>query len=233
MNEILILDSYLDEIGAWRNFVDLMPGRSYRAVRVAREEPPRHLDSYAGVMLTGSAASAVDGEPWLDRVYDLIREAHERRLPTLGICFGHQLIARALCGSHAVRRSPTSELGWLEIRRTADNPIFDGIPTSFPCFVSHFDEVTPGLEGLDVFAASERCAVQGYQVIDAPMWGLQFHPEMPLEESTRLIHSNASRHAHIHETAAELLSKAVDSRAIGTRLFENFLRHAPLSKGDA
>jgi GMP synthase (glutamine-hydrolysing) len=223
MNEILILDSYLDEVGAWRNFVDLMPGRAHRPVRVVREKPPRNLDDFAGVMLTGSAASAVDGEPWLDRVYDLIREAHERALPTLGICFGHQLIPRALFGPHALRRSPTSELGWLEIRRTADNPLLDGVPESFPCFVSHFDEVTPGQDELDVFAASERCAVQGYQVRGAPIWGLQFHPEMPLEESTRLVHSNTLRHTHITEQPEELLARAVSARPIGLQLFENFL----------
>lgn len=228
MNEILILDSYIDDVGAWRNFVDLMPGRAYRAVRVAREKPPRHLDGYAGMMLTGSAASAVDGEPWLERVYDLIREAHELELPTLGICFGHQLIPRALCGPHAVRRSPTSELGWLEIRRTARNPLFDGVPERFPCFVSHFDEVTPGLPELDVFAASERCAVQGYQVRGKPIWGLQFHPEMPLEESTQLVHSNAPRHAHITESPEELLARAVSAREVGLQLFANFLRGVAL-----
>lgn len=225
MNEILILDSYLDEVGAWRNFVDLMPGREYRVVRVVREKPPRNLDGFAGVMLTGSAASAVDGEPWLECVYELIREAHARSLPTLGICFGHQLIPRALFGEHAVRRSPTSELGWLEIRRTADNPLLEGVPDRFDCFVSHFDEVTPGLPELDVIAASERCAVQGYQVRGAPIWGLQFHPEMPLEESTALIHSNAPRHAHIMETPEMLLAQAVSARPIGLQLFENFLRN--------
>lgn len=224
MNEILILDSYLDDVGAWRNFVDLMPGRAYRAVRVAKEDPPRSLDGYAGMMLTGSAASAVDGEPWLDRVYDLIREARERALPTLGICFGHQLVPRALFGEHAVRRSPTSELGWLEIRRTAENPLFDGVPESFPCFVSHFDEVTPGLPELDVFAASERCAVQAYQVHGAPIWGLQFHPEMPLEESTQLVHSNSSKHPHLTQSPEELLAEAVSARPIGLRVFTNFLR---------
>jgi len=226
MNEILILDSYLDEIGAWRNFVDLIPGRAHRAVRVAREKPPRNLVGFAGMLLTGSAASAVDGEPWLDRVYDLIRDAHERSLPTLGICFGHQLIPHALFGEHAVRRSPTSELGWLEIRITADNPLVAGVPKRFPCFVSHFDEVTPGLPELDVFASSERCPVQGYQVRGAPIWGLQFHPEMPLEESTNLVHSNTPRHTHITDPPEVTLSRAVSARPIGLKLFENFLRYA-------
>lgn len=224
MNEILILDSYLDDVGAWRNFVDLMPGRAYRAVRVAREKPPRNLDGFAGIMLTGSAASAVDGEKWLEPVYELIREAHARDMPTFGICFGHQLIARALYGPAAVRRSPTSELGWLEIRRTADNPLFEGVPSRFSCFASHFDEVTPGLPELDVFAASDRCAVQGYQVRDAKIWGLQFHPEMPLEESTCLIHANAARHEHIVESPEELLARAISARPVGERVFENFLR---------
>ena len=227
---ILILDSYLDEVGAWRNFVDLIPGRDHRAVRVAKETPPANLDGVDGLMLTGSAASAVDGEPWLAPVYDLIREAHARELPTLGVCFGHQLIPRALFGEDAVRRSPTSELGWLEIRRTAANSLWDAVPERFTCFVSHFDEVTPGLPGLDVFAASDRCPVQGYQVRGAPMWGLQFHPEMPFEESERLVRSNSPRHDYIHESPEDLLARAVDVRPIGLRLFANFLDHVDAAR---
>jgi len=223
MNEILILDCYIDERPAWPNFVALMPGRAHRAIRVAKETAPADIDGFAGLMLTGGGASAVDGATWLEPVYDLIREARNRALPTLGICFGHQLIPRALFGASSIRRAPRSEFGWREISCTTPNQLLEGVPERFECFLSHSDEVTPGIPELDVFAHSERCEVQGYQVRGLPMWGLQFHPEMPLDESTRLVHSNLARHTHIKETPEELLSHAVDARPLGLQLFANFL----------
>lgn len=62
------------------------------------------------------------------------------------------------------------------------------------------------------------------------MWGLQFHPEMPFEESERLVRSNSPRHEHIDEPPEDLLARAVDVRPIGLRLFANFLDHVDAAR---
>ena len=59
---------------------------------------PDRVEDCNGYLITGSRASAYDDEPWIARLADFVRELHTRRAKTVGICFGHQLIARALGG---------------------------------------------------------------------------------------------------------------------------------------
>jgi GMP synthase (glutamine-hydrolysing) len=142
------------------------------------------------------------------------------------VCFGHQAIAAALGGPQAVRRAPRGELGWETIRIDRPNPIVRGLPTEFTCFASHFDEVSPGGEGVEVFASSERCPVQAVQVEGRPIWSMQFHPEMDPDESEALVRSNLARHESLGDDPEEVLSTRVDSRHLGEVIFANFLELA-------
>ena len=60
----------------------------------------------------------------------------------LGSCWGHQLIAVALVGPQAVRRSPTPEIGWRSIEVVDDDGLLP--PGAFDSFCAHLDEVVPG-----------------------------------------------------------------------------------------
>ena len=60
---------------------------------------PYDLDDVDGVVCCGGAGSALDdGQSWLEPQMDLLREAHERQMPIVGICLGSQILARALGG---------------------------------------------------------------------------------------------------------------------------------------
>ncbi|MED6334829.1 MAG: type 1 glutamine amidotransferase [Planctomycetota bacterium] len=222
----LIVDSYLDELGAAQNLVPLLGDRPSIVVRAAFESVPRKAAEYAGILLTGSAASILDPLPWIEPVLALLRDAAERDVPVFGICFGHQAIARALYGPAAVRSAPLSEIGWTEIELLGDDPLLEGIERRFVCFVSHFDEVTPGVEGLELLARSERCPMQGFRVTGKPIWAVQFHPEMPPEESERLLRRNLARHAYRGEDPEPILADATDRRNLGRRLVARFLELA-------
>jgi GMP synthase-like glutamine amidotransferase len=125
-----------------------------------------------------------------------------------------------------VLRAPRSELGWESIRLQQENPLLEGLPPEFTCFVSHFDEVAPEVGGVEVFAASERCAVQGLQVQGRPIWSLQFHPEMDPLESETLVRTNLARHETLGDDPEAVLATRRDSRDIGAVVFANFLRLA-------
>ncbi len=225
MSKLLIIDCYLDEVGAAPNFVALVPGHQTETVRAVFDPIPSKLEDYDGILITGSAASAVEAPPWLEPIEETIRKAAEMDLPILGVCFGHQIIPRALFGPDSVWRSPTSELGWHEIEVHAPNPLFDGVPEHFECFVSHFDEVRwPAHEQLQIFARSERCAVHAYQVRGKRIFGIQFHPEMPLEESKTLVHKNLRKHSYIKSSPDEMIARATKPNGLGTTIFSNFLR---------
>ena len=120
--------------------------------------------------------------------------AAARQVPTLGVCFGHQVIATALAGRQAVRWSAEPEIGWDDIDVLDEEPILRGLAPGFRTFLSHHEEVAPGTPGLRTLARSRRCEVQALAVEGAPLYGVQFHAEMAGPEARALVSSHAERH---------------------------------------
>jgi GMP synthase (glutamine-hydrolysing) len=220
----LILDCYFDERGAAPNIRHLLGEAESETIRAVWDPIPGELDSYSGVIITGSKACLSSPEPWMGPLLEKIREIRSIEMPLLGLCFGHQAIAAALHGEAGVRLAPRGELGWESISVLSSNPILEGLPAEFTCFLSHFDEVTPGLPGMDVIARSSRCEVQAYQISGEPIWGLQFHPEMDPEECEILVKRNLERHESLGNDHEEILANRRDGRDLGALIFSSFMR---------
>ncbi len=229
----LVLDCYYDERGAAPNFLALLGEHEARVVRCVYETPPKDLGGYAGLLISGSKGSLNAPEPWMPAVLDTIRAAREAELPTLGICFGHQAIARALLGPHAVRPAELTELGWVQVRRASECALLDGLSETFTCFASHFDEVTPEQPELSIIAETERCPVAGYKLRTHPIWGVQFHPEMDPDESEQLVRNNLPRHTGLEQDVEATLALRRDGRDLGARIFANFLELTAQPRGAA
>jgi GMP synthase-like glutamine amidotransferase len=223
LRPFLILDCYFDEKGSAPNFCALLGDEPREVVRAVRDPLPGDLSPYRGILISGSRANLPDPEPWMEPLLELIRQGQASEIPIMGICFGHQAIAVALRGPDAVRRAPCSELGWETIRVLSSNRILANLAPQFTCFVSHFDEVTPGLPGLEVFARSDRCEVQAYQVQGSPIWGMQFHPEMDPLESEALVRSNLKRHETLAKDPEQILGERTDGRSLGAVILKNFI----------
>ncbi|KAI0067118.1 class I glutamine amidotransferase-like protein [Artomyces pyxidatus] len=74
------------------------------------------LDSYRGVVITGSAASAYEDVPWINKLVEWVARLASTKpeIKIIGICFGHQIIARAMGGS-CVPNSGKWEVGVTEV----------------------------------------------------------------------------------------------------------------------
>ena len=81
------------------------------------DEIPDQLSPYAGIFLSGSPHGAYEDIPFIHREHDLIRAAAALGIPMLGICFGSQILASALCGRDQVFRRASCEVGhkWLDV----------------------------------------------------------------------------------------------------------------------
>ena len=97
--------------------------------------------------------------------------------PILGICAGHQYMARFYGGE--VRPSKVPEFGKIELKLLRKNdPLFDGVPERSIIWESHNDEVTKLPKLFDRLAESANCKIQAMKHKKKWFYGLQFHPEV-------------------------------------------------------
>jgi GMP synthase-like glutamine amidotransferase len=185
----------------------------YRIDVEDREVDPR---DYALIVSLGSEFAAFDDSvPWLGKEMRLLREAAQADVPVLGICFGGQLLARAL-GGRSFRGE--AEVGWLPVHSRDQGLVSNG-----PWFQWHFDTFTtpPGSKLL----ADSAVGPQAYTI--GRSLGLQFHPEVTPEIMELWV--EAYRHELDQEGVdpdqllQETYDRAAETRAAAWRLFDGFL----------
>jgi GMP synthase (glutamine-hydrolysing) len=154
----------------------LSPLVGLQVVRPYAERLPR-LNLHDGVLVTGSLSSATHLDPWMEETAAWLLDA-ARWVPVLGVCFGHQLLARALGGR--VERNPRGiEAGTREIRVTEAgrlDPLLQGLPERTRVQQFHEDHVPELPPGSALLAEGGLAAVQAFAA--GPIRGVQFHPEI-------------------------------------------------------
>jgi GMP synthase (glutamine-hydrolysing) len=171
-------------------FGDVVRGLGHRLDEwsLASGEPlPLPLDAYGAVIVFGGAMHADQDEhhPWLREENFFLQRLLGLGTPTLGICLGVQLLAKA---AHAwVAPAAAPEIGWYEVEMTEagrDDLLLGRLPERFEAFEWH--SYTYGVPaGADELARSEGCT-QAFRLGER-VWGVQFHPEVKLEQVERWI----------------------------------------------
>lgn len=148
---------------------------SFEFFDVRRGHYPDGVGDCDGYLITGSRASVYDDEPWIARLKEFVRELNETRSKTVGICFGHQLVAASLGG--VVDRA---KVGWGVGVHTWD--IVDDEPWLRPrlreirLLASHQDQVDVLPRGARLLAASNFCPNAAF-AIENHVFAVQGHPE--------------------------------------------------------
>lgn len=131
-------------------------------------EPLPDPASYDLIVPLGSSEAAYDDEvAWLANELAFLHHASAIQVPVFGVCFGAQVLARALGGT--VRPAETPEVGWFTIDSSDENVIATG-----PWLEWHFDTLTSP-HGAQILARSPG-GIQAYQ--HGRSVGVQFHPEV-------------------------------------------------------
>jgi GMP synthase-like glutamine amidotransferase len=140
---------------------------------------PERIDDVSALVFMGAAVSVNDQLPWVEGELRLIRQALERGIPVLGVCFGAQLMSKALGGT--ISRGEGMEIGWHPLERVeAETPgWFDDLPQRFEAFHWHADTFSLP-SGSQHVLRSDCFDHQGFLLDDCHL-GLQFHLEMTHE----------------------------------------------------
>jgi len=142
---------------------------------------------FTHVIHTGSALSITKTAPFTQKAVSFVQKAGQERIVQMGICYGHQLVCKALVGDHAVRSSPNGlEAGWGEVTFTEKGEQVLGIGENEILWQHHFDEVTELPEGSQLLATNSHSAIQAYVNFDQRLLGTQFHPEFDRETGNRI-----------------------------------------------
>jgi GMP synthase (glutamine-hydrolysing) len=198
---------------------------------------PARMEAH-GLLVLGGAPSPREDDiaPWFPAVRDLLAAAVADRVPTLGICLGHQLLAIA-CGGDAGPTREEVEVGLHDVTvdRTAaeGEPLFGPLPAVVPAVESHKDEVWELPPGAVPLASTPGCRYQAFRVGPCA-WGVQFHPEVTArryvdwaERGSPLIAASGNDPAELEAECVEAAPKLVATwRPFAWRFAQVVRKHA-------
>jgi len=207
----------------------LRPDWSFEVVPVKDGVLPASPKAFDGYVITGSPASVNDDHlPWVGPLLDFIRAVHAARQPLLGLCFGHQAVARAL-GGQVARHSAGWGLGTAPTHWTTTPAWMQPSQVTTTLMAAHNEQVIRMPEGAVCLGGSDFCPIGSMQ-IGQHIWTTQFHPEMPLVFMQALLGYLANKlDADTVARAHASLTNAADVPLFGQWMAQ-FFEHARESK---
>lgn len=156
------------DYNAWfRNLLDDQ-GFDMPAWAVVDMEFPDSIDAADGWLVTGSPLGAYEDHAFIATLMAFIRDVQAAGKPMVGICFGHQVIARALGG--------TVEKAAVGLRIGHQTYTVDGIGT-LTLNAWHQDQVIVPPQEAEIIATGPDVPVGGMRINDTTLT-LQTHPEL-------------------------------------------------------
>jgi GMP synthase-like glutamine amidotransferase len=162
------------------------PSLEFQQWDVEQGKIPEDLEAVDGFIITGSKSSVYDDKPWIRNLEALVRDLNDGHHKLIGICFGHQVIAKALGG--VVDKSPK---GWgcgIQRYRLTDRALeADAVGSELSLIASHQDQVMTAPPGAVVIASSDHCNIAGFRV-GGHILTFQGHPEFIPDYSREIMH---------------------------------------------
>jgi GMP synthase (glutamine-hydrolysing) len=180
-----------------------------------------------GIIVTGSPLSVIERAPWMLQLGDDLLRAGARGIPILGVCFGHQLLAR-VSGGDVVQNPRGREIGTVRVQLTdagrKDVLFAWSQGPEIEVQATHVDAVDPIPAVATVLASNENTAAQAYRLSET-VAGVQFHPELWAGAMRDLILSRREKlaaegrdadalAAQVHEVEAVAVLRAFAAQAL-------------------
>lgn len=139
------------------------------------------------ILITGSRFDAFSDDPWVQRLVQYTREAiASNRVRVIGVCFGHQIVGRALGAKVARSQGTVWEASVCQYTQTAKGKELFGGKDILNIFQMHKDLVYDYPDGVEALGSSDKCKVQGMHIKNK-LITVQGHPEFTQEIVEELI----------------------------------------------
>jgi len=136
-----------------------------------------------GIILTGGPDSCYE-----EGAATCSAELFSMGIPVLGLCYGAQVMMFVLGGK--VEKASVREYGKTEVMVDTNSPLFDNVPASTICWMSHFDYISKAAPGFEIIAHTAACPVAAAQDRKRALYAIQFHPEvLHTPEGSRMLHN--------------------------------------------
>ncbi|WP_148252897.1 glutamine amidotransferase-related protein [Aidingimonas lacisalsi] len=207
-----------------RLFTSVDPTLTFRVWRCLDGEIPDDIEAVDAWLTTGSKFGVNDGDVWIDTLCGFVRQLWQAGKPLVGICFGHQLIAKALGGD--VIQSPK---GWgvgMSFNRVLERADWmDPWQEGLDLVVSHQDQIITLPPHAKVLAESDFCPFYVMQVGEHFL-GVQGHPEFakPYSADLMALRKHLVGANRVREGLASLHAPVDDQLMV--RWILNFMRQA-------
>ncbi|GMJ06795.1 hypothetical protein like AT2G23970 [Hibiscus trionum] len=197
--------------GYYGVFVDMLAeeGETWDVFKVANGEFPddEQIERFDGFVITGSCNDAHGNDVWICDLISLLKKLDSFNKKVLGICFGHQILSRAL-GGKTGRAISGWDIGLTTIHLSSSN-LFSSlkIPSTLSIIECHRDEVRELPPKAEMIAWSEKTGVEMFRYGDH-MMGIQGHPEYTqdilIHLVDRLRHRNLIADSYADELKANM-----------------------------
>ncbi|EXC04635.1 hypothetical protein L484_008566 [Morus notabilis] len=209
-------------------------GERWDLFRVVEREFPEmsELDNYDGFVISGSPYDAYGNDSWIIKLCFLLQTLDSMGKKVLGICFGHQVLCRAL-GGEGGKANSGWDVGIRKVKIVKDLTPFrsfledlDEIPSSLSIIECHQDEVWEVPLGANVIGYSDKTGVEMF-AIENHILGIQGHPEYTKDILDNLIDrllNNGSIERGFAENAKIVLKITEPDKKCWEKICRNFLK---------
>jgi len=225
-------DNFRDEHGDYPGmfislFQSIDPELQFAVFDMRLEQYPQTPQECDAYLITGSRFSVYDDEAWIRKLEKFVVELHRKKHPLLGICFGHQMVARAL-GGKAEKASQGWGAGVQSFHKTATKSWLYPALENFSLLVFYQDQVTQLPEGAELLAENELCPIAAFQIEDHILT-FQGHPELEKTYTKALLELREEiLGPEIFAAGVKSLEQSIQPQVI-TNWMINFLRNGASS----
>jgi GMP synthase (glutamine-hydrolysing) len=198
------------------------------------DDPLPSIKSLSAVIITGSSSNVTERAQWMLRTEAYIRELAAARVPILGICFGHQIVAQAL-GGHVARNPRGREIGTVTVTICAEDVLLEGLPDPFHANASHLESVVRLPDGARSLGSTALEPHAVYAIGDH-IRCVQFHPEFDADVTRGYIRARATRiveEGGDPDALFDRVQETAHARSLVARFVQRFVRQAAVLESEA